>query len=305
MNYKVNTDMVAVDYPTRVAVAAEWLPIVGEVGFALYSLYACMLALGIEIGGRKIAAHMSIGHASFRRYNRLLEVCDLIRIEQGSSTTPSKIVLKEPKNVSPAVISDLYARLLNDDLINSTHAERFRSSIFTRLENYSSLYQRLDPAAIAILQRRPQPEQVATNGGTARPAPPAGGNRYSDRIARSAGVSGKNVGLCAAHPPALVLAVALEAWQQPRLENPPGFIVSRLREENPSAGADLLTLAEELLKLNRDEWAELRGAVSGWRAFKEWDLPADFCPLLDDETLDIFGAIYEAKGAELAGALGY
>jgi hypothetical protein len=187
------------------------------------------------------------------------------------------------------------------DIAASGH---FRQSVLARLEVYQSLYQRLDPIAMAQLSRPPQAEQMASNGGHGRPAVAVGVNVQAERVAKAVDIQGINVRRIASeHTPEDILASAMEAWGMPELNNPAGWVVKKLNA-GEMAGSNYVRLARVLLQMSQDDYDELCTAETRQRMLGEWELDPEFYPELDEHLLKLFSELRKVAEERLERVVG-
>lgn len=286
-HYVIESEMVPTDYSTRLVVTSQWLPILGSGAFSLYQVYVCLLTMKAPpLGSRPLAGHIGFTQTTVLRFNALLTITRLCRFEVPD-IGPTRVLLLEPRPVTPETISDLYAAVINHPQMTSAPWKYFRESFEARLDAYISLQDRLSPLS-PFPPSSPLPLlELMTNGGTAAPPQPETPtiSRLSDRIARAIGIEGHNVRKVAENPPNLVLAWALDGFSQPKLTNVAGYVVKRLQSDaTPSPVA--LELAHDLLSMSRGDFNDLVEMPPD-------DLPADFYPSLTDSHLSLFDAVHQ------------
>lgn len=91
----------------------EYLPIVGPIGMALYSLYCRMASFRDEKsypGYVMIQGHLGISSGTVANYNRLLVWCGLIHIEPGDPTRneANDYYILDPKPVTIDLLNSIY-----------------------------------------------------------------------------------------------------------------------------------------------------------------------------------------------------
>jgi hypothetical protein len=119
-------------------VVDEWLPIIGQTGYALYSLYVRMANRDDERcwpGYTLIKQHLSIGYSSVSDYNKLLEWCGLVHIERGDATHPNEYYILDIPPVTPETLEKL-RQAATDEL---SPKSKFRQTILNRLENWQPI----------------------------------------------------------------------------------------------------------------------------------------------------------------------
>lgn len=289
----VKNKMTVLEFPTRVTAVTHWLPILGSDAYALYSLYLCFHSLKVEIGLRKIGDMLGLSQTSVRRLNRWLELCGLVEILPGTPTKPNEVHLLDPKEVTPQLLSDLWAKMLNDPVLAGAGGSVMRRQITQRLESYKSLYDLMPSFA-------PAPAVNGVNGvngnGNGHHSPPAV-NLQTQKILHLFGVQGQNLLAFSGLDPAYVLGWCLQAAGQKRLNNPPAYVVKRLEESSPLPPR-VLELCNELLQMTFDDYFSLRSSATYRQTFGSWNLDRDEFPQLDNTHLELFADFYKMGALE-------
>jgi len=116
----------------------EWLPIIGPVGYMLYSLYVRMASRGDENsfpGYRMIQAHLGIGSASISDYNKLLVWCGLIHIQPGTHTESNDYYILP----IPEVTSQRLEAIRQQAQAELSQDSKFLACVLGRLEEWQPL----------------------------------------------------------------------------------------------------------------------------------------------------------------------
>jgi hypothetical protein len=119
-------------------VVDEWLPIIGQTGYALYSLYVRMANRDDERcwpGYTLISKHLGIGRSSISDHNRLLEWCGLVHVEHGDPNRPNEYYILDIPPVTPETLEKL-RQAATDEL---SPKSKFRQTILNRLENWQPI----------------------------------------------------------------------------------------------------------------------------------------------------------------------
>jgi hypothetical protein len=114
-------------------VVDEWLPIIGQTGYALYSLYVRMANRDDERcwpGYTLISEHLGIGRSSISDHNRLLEWCGLVHVEHGDPNRPNEYYILDIPPVTPETLEKVRQAATNELGPKS----KFRQTILNRLE---------------------------------------------------------------------------------------------------------------------------------------------------------------------------
>ncbi len=167
----------------------EWLPIIGQTGYALYSLYVRMANRDDEHcwpGYTLISKHLGIGRSSVSDHNRLLGWCGLIHIEHGDPNRPNDYYILDIPPVTPETLKKV-GQAITDEL---SPKNKFRQTILTRLENWqpiqalwgnagskpiivhpAQMHLPMDEDSSTVTPPHPTAEQGSP--GTEHPSPPA------------------------------------------------------------------------------------------------------------------------------------
>jgi hypothetical protein len=116
----------------------EWLPIIGQTGYALYSLYVRMASRDDERswpGYTLISKHLRIGRSSISEHNRLLEWCGLVHIEHGDPNRPNDYYILDIPPVTPEALEKV-RQAATDEL---SPKSKLRQTVLKRLEEWQPI----------------------------------------------------------------------------------------------------------------------------------------------------------------------
>jgi hypothetical protein len=118
----------------------EWLPLLGTIGYTLYSTYTRMADSSDERswpGYQLIENHLNISPGSIADYNRLLAWCGLVHIEPGNpvTNTPNNYYILEPEPVSIELLHQIRRQATEHYAPSHT----FLIRLIERLENWRPL----------------------------------------------------------------------------------------------------------------------------------------------------------------------
>ena len=116
----------------------QWLPILGPIGFTLYSLYCRMANHADERcfpGYTLIRSHLGLGWSTISDYNKLLEWCELIHIEPGDRKRSNDYYLLDIPEVTPDKLEEITNRIKSRLSPTST----FRKAVLQRIEAWQPL----------------------------------------------------------------------------------------------------------------------------------------------------------------------
>lgn len=126
-------------YSLHLSIMFEWFSVLGRTGYAVYSLYVAITALGIEIGTRQLAAHLGISQQSFLIYTELLDLLGLVKLHRGSANRPNIVDILDPPAISLGDMGAIKQEVLNDEVLGRESVAFFRNALFKRLDKYSTL----------------------------------------------------------------------------------------------------------------------------------------------------------------------
>lgn len=291
----IKNKMTVVEFATRVNAVAYWLPLLGGDAYALYSLYLCLDSLNLELGIRKIGEMLDLSRTSVLRLNRFLAMCGLVEIIPGTPTSPNEVHLLDPVEMTPDLLSELWARLFNDPVLSGTGGNMVRKQIIGRLENYKSLYDHLPNLLMAQL---PAPaHSPSVNGNSNGYHSPVREQaqpevQKSREILEKFGVSGVKLAQLSRHDPAYVLGWCLMASNQKGLNNPPAYVVKRLEEE-AKLPVNMVDLCQTLVIMPTPDFEVLQYALYRFKGIGDWGIDdEDFYPELNESHLLLFKDIY-------------
>lgn len=82
----------------------QWFPIIGETGFAFYSLLVRLARKGEEKsfpGYTLISEHLGVGRSTVSAYAKLLTFCGLVHVVSGNAHRSNTYYILEPSEVTP------------------------------------------------------------------------------------------------------------------------------------------------------------------------------------------------------------
>jgi hypothetical protein len=130
----------------------EWVPIIGPLGYMLYSLYVRMASNDDERcfpGYRLIQDHLGIGASTVSDYNKLLVWAGLIYIESGNNIESNNYYILDIPEVTPDRLEKLRQQAQQDLKPES----KFLACILSRLEDWR-------PIQAYWTQKKPKPVVV-------------------------------------------------------------------------------------------------------------------------------------------------
>jgi hypothetical protein len=116
----------------------QWLPIVGQAGYALYSLYVRMANNDDERcypGYTTIGEHLGVSPATISNHNKLLVWCQLLHIEPGNQRKPNDYYILDVPAVTPETL-DAIRRAAAAELPPNN---KFRRTVFKRLDKWQPI----------------------------------------------------------------------------------------------------------------------------------------------------------------------
>lgn len=146
-------------YAIHLTILMDWYPIIGSTGYDLYSFYVVLAALKVSLGARKMADHLGVGRTTIERYTHLLWIAGLIDVLPGSYSTPNRIDIVDPPEVTTAAIADI-RRIVNEDpILGGSAAGYWRGALLKRLDAWKPLEDLL-PAGVPIIGNGSAPAQA-------------------------------------------------------------------------------------------------------------------------------------------------
>jgi len=154
----------------------EWRPIIGAIGYDLYSFYVRMS--NRDLGEKAwpayslIQAHLSIGRSSISEYNHLLAWCGLLHIEPGNHRKSNTYYILDPQPVTPEALAILRETIEREWSLER-HERPCRQATLKRIDDWLPLQARWAArnqreATICIVRQPPRsPAQEGDGGGLA------------------------------------------------------------------------------------------------------------------------------------------
>ena len=116
----------------------EWYPIIGPIGYSLYSLYVRMARIDDERcwpGYTLIGQHLGIGRSSISEYNRLLCWCGLIYIEEGDRNHSNNYYILDV----PEVTAGTMQHLLQEATVALSPGSELLATLKRRLDTWEPI----------------------------------------------------------------------------------------------------------------------------------------------------------------------
>jgi len=143
------------------AVILDWLPVIGQTGYALYSIYMSLAAQKLPSPGiRRLANHVTASPQSIIFANRVLEWAGLIAITAGDHETSNIYDVLDVPAVSEERLQYIAAAALEDAVLQQDYAAYYRRRLLDACQHWQPFWQRR--AGILRAKAEPEPE----------PAPP-------------------------------------------------------------------------------------------------------------------------------------
>lgn len=120
----------------------EWYPLLGSVGFVLYTFYVRLSNRKDERafpGYQLIRRHFGFSRATIARYNRLLVWCQLIHIEEGNEHKANEYFILEVPAVDVDAIERVRSRVLSELDSEKRHEAKFRAMLLRRLDEWKPI----------------------------------------------------------------------------------------------------------------------------------------------------------------------
>lgn len=144
----------------------DWLPILGTLGFSIYSMYNRLASSNDERsypGYQLIEGFLNISAGTIANYNRLLVWCGLIHVERGDAARnlPNEYFILDPPRLTPSILHEIRQQAL-------AHYDKesfFLQALLERLNNWRPLeayFPKRDP--IAVIKATHNGEWATHNG---------------------------------------------------------------------------------------------------------------------------------------------
>lgn len=189
------------------AVILDWLPVIGQTGYALYSIYMSLAAQKLPSPGiRRLANHVTASPQSIIFANRVLEWAGLIAITAGDHETSNIYDVLDVPAVSEERLQYIAAAALEDAVLQQDYAAYYRRRLLDACQHWQPFWQRR--AGILRAKAEPEPEPAPPTLLRAKGAEPDPATAVppepADLAARLAAIGladGKAAELIAAHEP--------------------------------------------------------------------------------------------------------
>ena len=199
-------------------VILDWLPVIGQTGFALYSIYMSLAAQRLPSPGiRRLANHIGAGPQSIRFSNRVLEWAGLIAITPGDQETSNTYDILDVPPVTDAALERIAAAALADSVLKRDYASYYRRRLLAACQSWQPFWQRrpgmLRPANDTPAMPAPRPAAVA--------APPPDNASIASRLAALSMTATTAADVIGKHDPAYLTNWL--AWMEWKLNEDPGY----------------------------------------------------------------------------------
>lgn len=132
----------------------HWLPIVGDSGYAIWSMYALFKQVSI----RRMARHLGMAIKTVQIKNEVLIVCNLIKITSGDRTHSNHVKVFSPKVITPEILTALRGAIASSELLNKGYASHER----IRLLDEIGAWQPFEEIVVPTLDQ-PKSEPMTTH----------------------------------------------------------------------------------------------------------------------------------------------
>jgi len=116
----------------------EWLPLIGQAGYALYSLYVRMANNDDERcypGYTTIGEHLGVSPTTISNHNKLLVWCRLLHIEPGNQRKPNDYYILDVPAVTPEALEAIRQAVAAELPPNN----KFRRTVLKRLDKWQPI----------------------------------------------------------------------------------------------------------------------------------------------------------------------
>ena len=123
----------------------QWLPIIGETGFAFYSLLVRLARKGEEKsfpGYTLISGHLGIARSTVSAYAKLLTFCGLVHVVAGNTHRSNTYYILEPPEVTPERLELILLKVQGAWPENNSYRKTFEK----RIKAWKSLQQHFKTA---------------------------------------------------------------------------------------------------------------------------------------------------------------
>lgn len=198
-------------------VILDWLPVIGQTGFALYSIYMSLAGQKLPSPGiRRLASHIGAGPQSIRFSNRVLEWAGLIAITPGDQETSNTYDILDVPPVTEDRLKHIVTAAMEDSVLQRDYASYYRRRLLAACHNWQPFWQRRP----GMLRPSDTPSAPAPAAATAT-ATAADPTNLASRLAALA-MTGATAADVIAKQPADYLSGWLD-WMEWKLSQEPGY----------------------------------------------------------------------------------
>lgn len=124
-------------------VILDWLPVIGQTGFALYSIYMSLAAQKLPSPGiRRLANHVATSQQSIMFSNRVLEWAGLIAITPGDQETSNTYDILDVPPVTEDRLKHIVTAAMEDSVLQRDYASYYRRRLLAACHNWQPFWQR-------------------------------------------------------------------------------------------------------------------------------------------------------------------
>ncbi len=264
----------------------EWVPLIGDIGYTIYSLLVRVSnrrdGESARVSFRLLKQHLGYSSATVMTYIRFLEICQLIYrdkpeilVEQSGNLVKKRIgnrantyYILDTHSVTPEELQSIKNAVLTDKQID----DGFRKCFVKRITKWKSIDKLWSPSQSS--QVKPIITQASLfdgdEGGNGNDSPASSVSTMTKRILSKVDIRDENIlAQLSQHDPALILAVIwhgrTEKWVD--LDRFSGYVIATLNKSTPPPQG-FIYLAEKWLAMTRNERHAF--AMNNWPYMKTY-----------------------------------